>query len=98
MNALKTGRTNLSHRAALNEVEPVIAGTTCGCKILPSQMEENHVLIIHLEWKMAGAELVEFFQLIQLSQLKSALVPSSVSSRTQLSQLWEPAHPADEVH
>ncbi|KAA1127394.1 hypothetical protein PGTUg99_036106 [Puccinia graminis f. sp. tritici] len=71
--------------------------STCGCKILPSQMEETRVHIFHLEWKMAELSSPKFFsssssvsswtQLIQLSQLKSAPRPSSVSSETQLIQL-----------
>jgi hypothetical protein len=71
-----------------------------GCKILPLQMEKNYVLIIHLGWNNAGAELVQLFQLSQLwdpdhpaQSAQSALRPRSVSSWTQLSQLLDLANP-----
>ncbi|KAA1105772.1 citrate synthase [Puccinia graminis f. sp. tritici] len=88
-----------SHLENLNWANP-----TCGCKILPSQMEEN--LFSSSTWNGKWLELSSsnFFsssssvsswtQLIQLSQLKSAFGPSSVSSLTQLSQLLDPAQSA----
>jgi hypothetical protein len=63
---------------------------TCGCKIIPSQMEEICVHIFYLEWKKARAELAQLF-LAHTAQ--SALEPSS-SSSVSSSQLSNPAQSA----